>query len=170
MPLVGFEPTISAGLRPRGHWDRQSNILQHTKEKLSKIYEWNAEVSCSNAATSQNQSQVLPPIIGFRTLYDTVVSAALNRAILHVADRRSSDTDLFITHSGTLSVLSYRLRLTNASSGRFNELMVCISYNTSLHFCYEVSFTSFLLFVALNDLGLHIVHVSRSHSDTPHLV
>jgi len=32
---------------------------------------------------------VLPPIIGFRTLYDTVISAALNRAMLLVADRRS---------------------------------------------------------------------------------
>jgi len=80
------------------------------------------------------------------------------------------NTDHCISHSRTLTVLSYRLRLTNTLSGRVNELMACISYNTSLHFCHEVSFTSFLLFVALHDLGLLIVYVSRWHSDTPHSV
>ena len=47
----------------------------------------------------------------------------------------TSDTDLCtsISDSRTLSVWSHRLGLTNALWGRINELMACISYDTSLH-------------------------------------
>ena len=47
----------------------------------------------------------------------------------------TSDTDLCTSTSDsrTLSVWSHRLGLTNALWGRINELMACISYDTSLH-------------------------------------
>jgi len=72
-----------------------------------------------------------------------------------------------VYHSRTLTVPSYRLRLTNALPGTDNELMARISYNTSQHFCHEVSFTSFSFFVAPHDLGLLIIYVLRSLLDTP---
>ena len=67
-----------------------------------------------------------------------------------VADRRSQwHWPLYITRPN-LDCAVTQATVNNALSGRANELMSCISYNTSLLFCYEVSFTSLLLFVALH--------------------